>query len=136
MTTQEQRDWKDRTEPGRMLRQWHNAKISTDELTLWANEFFRPPPEHTCHWCGKTDSENEDDGYGPLVDIFVLVANGEEGQAEQLRYVCNDHLIEQSRALINLGYGVHKHGGTNFLEPMDCPGYDHMDDCPTPEDDE
>lgn len=93
-----------------------------------------PPPENFCYKCGKTDSENEEDGFGPCVDIRVIVAYGEEGYDDVTHYVCNDHLVSVTKALIDLGFGVHKHGGIHFLEIEDCPGFSRSKSlCPTPD---
>lgn len=86
-----------------------------------------------CSWCGITETQNRQDGFGPLTDITVTTARGEEGYAEEVRYACNEHLIKQTQLLVALGYGSHRHGGINFLETDLCPGYLNMSDCPTPE---
>ncbi len=96
-------------------------------------KLYLPLPENTCSWCGITDSDNEDDGYGYLTDITVTTAKGEEGWAEELRWVCQKHLEEVTTSLIGLGFGSHRHGGINYLEDDQCLGYIHMDACPTPE---
>lgn len=88
--------------------------------------------QRRCRVCGSTDEYNEESGYGPLVDIQVIVANGEEGFAEPIRYFCWKHAEKVLDDLITLGFAVHRHGGANFLEPHDCPGYSVMDKCPAP----
>jgi hypothetical protein len=85
-------------------------------------EQFTPPPDNECFRCGMTDSENEDNGYGGLIDFRVITSEGEEGYANELRFVCQDHFEELSEALIDLGFGSHRHGGINFLEDDKCPG--------------
>lgn len=119
-----------------LLRGWHASGYAPEQaeaLKKHLDERFAPPPDNTCHWCGKSDTENEDDGYGPCVDITVITANGEEGFAQVTRYACFEHLEEIAEALIALGFGQHRHGGSNFLEPRSCPGYNTMRACPTPE---
>lgn len=92
------------------------------------------PPQNHCHWCGKSDDDNEDDGFGPLVDFQVLVADGEEGYSRVLRYACQDHHEWLADQLVELGFGIHAHGGICFLEDQRCPGYtDLSSSCPTPE---
>lgn len=110
----------------------HSQRLLED-LLITIEETFSPPPENVCHWCGKTDSENEDDGYGPCVDITVTMANGEEGYAQVVRHACDEHLQSTAERLIELGFGLHAHGGACFLEPKDCPGARLMADCPAPE---
>jgi hypothetical protein len=91
-----------------------------------------PPPENHCATCGRSDDDNERAGFGPLVDVQVYVAYGEEGTAAPKRYFCYEHLEPVCDALIALGFGVHRHGGINFLEPQDCPGHRDFEACPTP----
>lgn len=117
----------------------YNCSPSEESLEALLNtikEFYIPAPDNRCSWCGKTDSENSEDGFGSCLDISVEIASGEEGWAKEFRWMCNDHLIEIPMALIDLGFNSHRHGGINFLEDHNCPGYNHRDDCPTPEEDE
>jgi hypothetical protein len=118
--------------------EYHRNKTPENLAKLEAvlEKHFAVPPDNACHWCGKTDTENDDEGYGPCVDITVRTADGEEGYAQVTRYACNDHLIEITGKLMALGFGEHRHGGINFLEPQDCPGYERMADCPTPASDD
>lgn len=95
-----------------------------------------PIPDNLCFRCGKSDTENEEDGFGPLVDVSVMVANGAEGFAHVLRYVCNQHLIAVTDAFRGLGFVSHRHGGINFLEPLDCPGRGDPRACPSPEEED
>jgi hypothetical protein len=91
-----------------------------------------PPPEvhHCMHpGCDVTDEDRVD----WLFDFTVECAYGEEGWAREKRYVCEEHLPQLAQDLIALGFGSHRHGGINFLEVTSCPGWTHMDSCPTPE---
>jgi hypothetical protein len=87
---------------------------------------------HACALCGATDLDNESDGYGPLVDVEIRAAYGEEGTANPTRYFCQEHLNVVCETLVKLGFGVHRHGGINYLEVLDCPGVRNPEDCPTP----
>jgi hypothetical protein len=107
-----------------------------EQLLAVIGRAFAVPPDHECHFCGMTDTENEDNGFGPLTDVRVIIANGEEGFADITRWVCNDHLISVTEDLRRSGFSEHRHGGINFLEDMDCPGSRNMDDCPSPAPDE
>lgn len=113
--------------------EWHRKQDepSLQKMLDHIREIHTPPPPNVCHWCGKTDTENEDDGYGPLVDIRIRVAEGEEGDSNLVRFACNQHLEEATKTLVDAGFGIHAHGGICFLEVMDCPGVNG--DCPTPE---
>jgi hypothetical protein len=87
-----------------------------------------------CHWCGKSDDDNYDDGYGGLVDFHLEVSVGEEGYSNIVRYACQEHLVWLADEFNKLGFYNHYHGSTTFIEALDCPGYNDMDACPTPED--
>lgn len=106
-----------------------NLQVLLDKI----EDYFKPPPENFCSWCGITDHDNREDGFGPCTDISVMTANGEEGFAHEVRWACQEHLCEVTVALVGLGFGSHRHGGINFLEDYRCPGLSHRNDCPTPE---
>jgi hypothetical protein len=89
-----------------------------------------PPPVHKCMLCDVTDENDW------LTDITVMTAYGEEGFAEEKRYVCEEHVEDVTSELIKMGFGSHRHGGINFLEDSSCPGYEKMELCPTPESDD
>lgn len=89
-----------------------------------------PPPPRRCHWCERTEDDNLADGYGPLVDITVVTAEGEEGYAFERRLACHEHLESITEELVGLGFGNHRHGGINFLEDPRC--YGVASRCPAP----
>lgn len=91
------------------------------------------PAPLRCFFCACTEEDNRRNGWGPLTDIRVIVAEGEEGYGNILRLVCNDHLITTTVGLAELGFADHRHGGINFLEDPKCPGAARYGDCPTPE---
>lgn len=96
--------------------------------------FYSPKfPPNKCHWCDKTDDDNMADGYGPCVDIQIVIANGEEGHSDVKRYACDEHLTEVTEKLIGMGFGVHVHGGACLLEDTECIGATNYGSCPTPE---
>jgi hypothetical protein len=95
-----------------------------------------PDDKRSCVTCGATDLENQIAGYGPLTDVHIIMAEGEEGYANERRFVCNDHLIMMSLIFNGLGFSSHRHGGINNLEDVLCPGFRNMDDCPTPDNEE
>jgi hypothetical protein len=101
-------------------------------VTMPAEPLPEPPPLH-CSWCGRTDPENRREGYGGLTDIRVIVAEAEEGQADVMRLACYEHLEVVAQQLGAIGFFSHRHGGINYLEPMACPGYLDMKNCPTPD---
>lgn len=84
-----------------------------------------PPPVHHCAVCGKTDEDNYDDGFGPLVDFRLVVSDGEEGFSDVTRYFCQEHMVKVADALVELGLGSHHHGSTTFVEAdtEECGGY-------------
>jgi hypothetical protein len=85
--------------------------------------------EDRCSVCGMTESES---GWGMFVDVRVVVAEGEEGFADITQLLCDEHLETVTKALMNLGFKDHRHGGVNYLEDSTCPGENEMDACPTP----
>lgn len=120
---------------GRAAQRWYASGFADDEFGALKDileEANAEPPPNVCHWCDKTDDDNYDDGYGPLVDIRVIIADREEGNADVLRWSCQEHMEKASQALCAIGFADHRHGGINFLEPQDCPGYTNYGSCPTP----
>lgn len=95
-------------------------------------ELLPKPAVRTCSWCDITDEQNFQDGYGNLTDVRVITAASEEGFADIERFMCNGHLITVTALLRGMGFKDHRHGGINFLEDDHCPGFDHMEACPTP----
>ena len=93
-------------------------------------------PVPRCSYCTRTSADNRRDGFGPLVDVRVIVAESEEGFADVMRLVCNQHLIVVTSRLADAGFTSHKHGGICFLEDTKCPGYTDPILCPTPEPDD
>lgn len=83
-----------------------------------------------CSRCGVTENDAE---WEMLFDVRVITADGEEGFADVVQLLCNDHLIEVTEALVALGFKDHRHGGANFLEDNHCPGAERMNACPTPD---
>jgi hypothetical protein len=119
---------------GHAARRYYDDK-NPDSLTALLetiDRVFQPPPDHTCDWCGKTDTENLADGFGPLVDVTVMVANGEEGFSHLLKYACQEHLEWLTDEFAKLGFVSHHHGSTTLLEDRTCPGYHTYGACPTP----
>lgn len=92
--------------------------------------------ERRCVTCGATDLENQIAGYGSLTDVRIIMADGEEGYANEVRLVCNDHLIMMSLIFDGLGFSNHRHGGINHLEAVLCPGHMRADACIQPPDNE
>jgi hypothetical protein len=86
--------------------------------------------EPVCSRCGKPRSE---DAHGILTDVQVVTADGEEGFADVTQLLCNEDLEEVLGGLRALGFKDHRHGGINYLEDDDCPGWGK---CPTPHDEE
>lgn len=103
-----------------------------ESLVQVVMDYFKPPEDNKCFKCGCTDSDNWDNGFGPCVDVCVMIANGEEGFSHISKYVCNDHLIEIVDAFKALGFRSHHHGSTTLLEDDQCPGYTDWLTCPTP----
>lgn len=77
------------------------------------------PPEPVCSRCGMPEFESE---WGRLLDVRVVVAEGEEGFADLTQLLCDKHAGEAIDALRRLGFRDHRHGGTNLLEDRACPG--------------
>ena len=85
-----------------------------------------PAAQHKCLVCGKTDEENEDEYGGPLVDVRVIVADGEEGCSDVKRWVCYLHWENVFTELMEMGFESHHHGSTTMLSNEDdppCGGY-------------
>lgn len=80
-----------------------------------------------CSYCDRTSH---------LTDVRVVIAEAEEGFADIMRLVCENHLDSMTKGLRNLGFRDHRHGGINFLEDPYCPGFNDMALCPTPETDD
>lgn len=87
------------------------------------------PEENRCSVCGIPESEAE---YERLIDARVITADGEEGFADVVQLLCEDHAQAMFVGLMALGFKDHRHGGANFLEDRECPGARSMDACPTP----
>jgi len=92
-----------------------------------------PPPDNTCATCGKNDTQNERDGYGPLTDVVIVLAASEEGHSELKKFLCQEHLVAFTNHMQDLDLVVHVHGGICYLEDVSCPGYLSPAQCPTPE---
>lgn len=61
--------------------------------------------EKTCIVCGMTNEYHEGSlGMGPLIDIRVIIADGEEGHADETRYFCNDDMITFTKLLNVWGF--------------------------------
>jgi len=67
-----------------------------------------------------------------LTDATVVVADGEEGYSNVTLLLCSDHLDLVAEGLGKLGFIDHRHGATSTLEDRNCPGFSHLDQCPTP----
>ena len=74
-----------------------------------------------CTRCGQEDDY--------LTSVQVVTAQGEEGFADITHLFCQLCLVEVTTTLTELGFKDHRHGGVNFLEDMDCPGWNG---CVTP----
>jgi hypothetical protein len=70
------------------------------------------------------------------VDVTVEIALNEEGYDRLRRYVCDDDLAAVQEDFLQMGLGVHRHGGIHYIEVRDCPGLLDPRKCPTPEDEE
>lgn len=105
---------------------------SIEKLVEVIEEFFQPPPENVCYMCGKTDSENEADGYGPCIDVTVTTCESEEGYSRVSKYVCYEDIEFIVAKLADIGFISHHHGSTSTLEDKNCPGYEVYGTCPTP----
>ena len=88
-----------------------------------------PEPERVCSHCGVNESLTE---YGNLTEVRVIMAQGEEGFADIIQLLCEDGLEAIQMELLKLGFKDHRHGGVDFLEDVDCPGFEDMDKCKTP----
>jgi hypothetical protein len=102
------------------------------QLLSRIEEYYMPAPDNTCYICGRSDTDNIQEGWGPCVDVTVVVANGEEGYSRITKFVCNDHLVELTDKFAAMGFVSHHHGSTTLLEDRDCPGYAVYGTCPTP----
>lgn len=89
-----------------------NAHILTDDKGSY------------CDSCG-IDIEDEDDNY--LTDFKVRCADGEEGFAEVTNFYCGHCLMEVITLMTSIGFVDHHHGGINFLEDAECPGYNNLE---------
>lgn len=87
-----------------------------------------PPPR--CSRCG-ISQDDEPDGF--LSDVRVITADGEEGHADVTQLLCGADLDAVLATLTEAGFKDHRHGGINFLEDRECPGWGK---CPTPNEDE
>lgn len=83
-------------------------------------------PDTNCSKCGKTEEENS---WGRMIDIRVITSEGEEGFADITMYLCDECFTPIQEGLMALGFKDHRHGSTDFLEDMECPGWGK---CPTP----
>ncbi len=89
-----------------------------------------PLPARLCSVCGLSEDDND---WGHLIDVTVLVADGEEGYAWIKQLLCSSHFPAIQQTLTEAGFVDHRHGGTNFLEDPRCPGATgSMENCPTP----
>jgi hypothetical protein len=88
------------------------------------------PDPRVCARCGVTEEVSERSGGGGLTEITIVVAAGEEGHAEETRWVCDTHLLVLTDLLATYGFGSHRHGGINHLEDLDCEGAGDMSACP------
>lgn len=82
-----------------------------------------------CSVCGRPDEDTDELEWPGFIDVRVITADGEEGFADITQLLCAEHFTEVQAALLALGFRDHRHGSTNFLEDMDCPGWGK---CPTP----
>lgn len=98
--------------------------INMPGVTKPTEELELPPLR--CSRCGVTE-DDEPDGF--LSDVRVMTADGEEGQADVTMLLCGRDLEEVLPVLRGLGFKDHRHGGINFLEDTECPGWEK---CPTP----
>jgi len=93
----------------------------------------------TCDGCGKTENGDQNsrwDFHIPYDWIQIRVDAGEEyeeGYQRINQIFCEDCAIAKLEALMALGFKSHRHGSTNLLEDENCPGYNDMALCPTPE---
>ncbi len=86
-----------------------------------------PPPDRQCSVCGIGEDDED------LIDVTVLVADGEEGYAWIKQLLCTSHFPAIQQTLMAAGFVDHRHGGTNHLEDPRCPGTTgSMKNCPTP----
>jgi hypothetical protein len=90
---------------------------------------------YVCDNCGNRE-ETEPDGFpesGMWFPVRVEAGDsGEEGHQIVERIFCDECFPIITGALVEMGFGTHYHGSTNFLEVEDCPGYKvSMNDCPT-----
>lgn len=118
------------------LQAFHDSPddITSGALHAALEEEYGPPPVPDCDWCGRAEDSEEQEPWGPLVDFTVTVAEGEEGFAHKRMLACFECMAEVSTDLIEIGFGVHRHGGTNYLEPTDCPGHAQFGACPISDD--
>jgi hypothetical protein len=87
-------------------------------------------PERSCSVCGVSE---DDTAWGSLVDVRVVIADGEEGFADITQLLCDKHLEHMQIGLSDLGFKDHRHGSINYLEDESCSGaHGRMDNCPTP----
>jgi len=84
-----------------------------------------PDPRY-CSRCGISEEDEQDN---LLTDFTVECADGEEGFASITQLICGDCLPKMMADLQAIGFKDHRHGGINYLEDEDCPGYGL---CPTP----
>jgi hypothetical protein len=106
-------------------RAWRIAQLEAEAERLRSQE----DPVLACAVCHRTQDEVD---FALLTDITVVVADGEEGYSNVTLLLCVDDLEPIARGLQALGFIDHRHGSTSTLEDIDCPGYQQMNDCPTP----
>jgi hypothetical protein len=107
----------------------------------------KKPKARRCSVCGAVD---QDAAYNPewydtkgidleaedlevaewLTEITVETNPNEEGFDQVTRLYCEQHDGDTIKALTDLGFKSHHHGGTALLEDRECAGYRNMDDCP------
>jgi hypothetical protein len=88
-----------------------------------------PEPERVCSRCGVRESLTE---FGHLIDIRVIIADREEGFADITQLICDTDIRILQIKLMELGFKDHRHGSIDFLEDIECPGFEDMDKCKTP----
>lgn len=81
-----------------------------------------------CSVCGAAENQ------ASLLDVTVLVADGEEGHAWIMQLLCSSHAPAVIQTLYAAGFKDHRHGTSNHLEDRECPGFHDHKKCPTPDD--
>jgi hypothetical protein len=107
----------------------YNDTGALEQLLDTIKDYYKPPPPLECFVCGATEEDTETEWnqfqWPGLMEIEITVAAGEEGYSHVKKYVCARDQVRITDALVELGFGDHRHGSTTAMEAPDniCGGY-------------